>query len=157
MHIHDQALVDLQTLPAATAAQLMLREAKRLHCLAGSGPLSSALPILRRLLSTGAVPRTALPALFRKRDTVQRKHVLRMLAVEAGFPNWEAFRPALDHMTASDLKQLEVAHHRASQLHLWFSNEQEAQTYASRHGGQAVRMGRQAVVIPPTGLLQAET
>lgn len=131
-----------------SAAALVLREAKRLHRAAISDSLSTALPVLRRLLAAGAVPPARLPELFRRRSTLQRKHLLRTLGIEAGFTSWEAHRPALDRLAVSELRQLELAHQGASCLNLWFSSELEARAFAARHGGRPIRVGSQAVVLP---------
>ena len=48
-------------------------------------------------------PGLALSALYRDRATPQRKHFLRALAVEAGFPDWEIFRPQLDLMSPEEI------------------------------------------------------
>lgn len=69
---------------------LLLREAKRLHRAAQSDSPAESLPVLRRLLAAEAIPGPTLPAAFRARTQVQRKHVLRALTLEAGYPSWEA-------------------------------------------------------------------
>jgi hypothetical protein len=133
---------------ATTSTQVVLREAKRLHRAATSGSLSAALPVLRRILAAGAVPTTTLPNLFGRRDTVQRKHVLRTLAYEAGHMNWEEYRPTLAHADGRQLEQFSVLEKGYANLNLWFSSESEAQRFATQHGGRAVRVGMQAVVLP---------
>ncbi len=131
-----------------SSVQLVLREAKRLHRAAASGPLSEALPILRRLMATRAVTDRSLPGLFRARCTVQRKHVLRALAREAGYASWEDYRRALPHLDISQLEQLASVHRGTSVLKLWFSDTSAARRFAAEQGGQAVRVGVQAVVLP---------
>ena len=133
---------------ALTSTQVVLREAKRLHRAATSGSLSAALPVLRRILVAGAVPTTTLPNLYGRRDTVQRKHVLRTLAFEAGHRSWEEYRPALAHVVARQLEQFSVLEKGYANLNLWFSSEPEALRFATQHGGRAVRIGTQAVVLP---------
>ncbi|MCB2034182.1 MAG: hypothetical protein KDF57_13060, partial [Ottowia sp.] len=54
------------------AAPLVLREARRLHRAARSDQLSTALPVLRRLIAEGVLAGTSLPQLHRARHTVQR-------------------------------------------------------------------------------------
>lgn len=125
----------------------VLRLARRLHRAAVSDSLSMALPVLRRLLATGVV-RGPLTALFRSRATVQRKHVLRMLAREGGFPGWEAFRSALLGMVPSDLDRIRLAQEGSAVLHLWFATEAQACVHAAHNGGRVVRIGTQAVVMP---------
>jgi hypothetical protein len=134
---------------------MVLREAKRLHRAATSDALSTALPVLRRLLAAGALPCATLPELYRRRQAVQRKHILRTLAVEAGFGNWESYRPSLAGNDAALLAQLAVQESGGSHLNLWFSDEAQAQAYAAVHGGRAVRVGQQAVVLPLADLAPA--
>jgi hypothetical protein len=133
------------------SANLVLREAKRLQRAATNSSLSAALPVLRRLLAANAVPRIALPELFRRRDLLKRKHMLRTLAVEAGFQSWEEYRPTLDATPSSALKHLEVIQPGAGHLNLWFPGQSEAEAFASRHGGHAMRVGGQAVVLQACG------
>ncbi len=131
------------------AVALVLREARRLQRAAVSGALAASLPVLRRLLATGAIAGTTLPEAFRRRATLQRKHVLRALAVEAGFRSWEEYRPSLAHTPRADLAHIAAAVHRdPGRLKLWFRNLAEADAFALEHGGKAVPMGRQAVVLP---------
>lgn len=131
-----------------SSVQLVLREARRLHRAAASGALSEALPILRRLLATRAVTDRSLPGLFHARGTVQRKHVLRALAREAGYASWEDYRHALPHIDVSHLQQLASVQRGTSVLKLWFSDTSAARRFAAEQGGQAVRVGVQAVVLP---------
>ncbi len=131
-----------------SSVQLVLREARRLHRAAASGALSEALPILRRLLATRAVTDRSLPGLFHARGTVQRKHVLRALAREAGYASWEDYRHALPHIDVSHLQQLASVQCGTSVLKLWFSDTSAARRFAAEQGGQAVRVGVQAVVLP---------
>lgn len=131
-----------------TSTQVVLREAKRLHRAARSDSLSTALPVLRRILAAGAVAATTLPDLFRRRHVVRRKHVLRTLAFEAGHPSWEGFCPTLAKMDSRQLEQFAVVENGFANLNLWFSSEPEALKYATQHGGRAVRVGMHAVVLP---------
>ena len=131
-----------------SSVQLVLREARRLHRAAVSDTLSEALPVLRRLLASRAVPDRPLPGLFQARGTVQRKHVLRALAREAGYASWEDYRHALPHIDVSHLQQLASVQRGTSVLKLWFSDTSAARRFAAEQGGQAVRVGVQAVVLP---------
>lgn len=134
--------------PSFTSIDVVLREARRLHRAAASDARSVALPVLRRLVATQAVPFVALPALFRARATVQRKHVLRALAVEAGHPHWDAYREALASVDASTVRRAFDLERGASTLKLWFASEADAIRFAAVHGGQAVRVAAHAVVLP---------
>lgn len=130
------------------AASLVLHEARSLHRAANSDSLSRSLPVLRRLLATGVLHGMPLPELHRQRATVQRKHVLRMLALEAGFPGWEAYRAALAHMKADELPHFDIVWRGAGYPNHWFASLDEAQAHAARHGGRVMRVGAQAVVMP---------
>ena len=135
---------------SSLAIQAVLREARRLHRAATSDALSNALPVLRRLLAARAIPAQALPILFRQRATVQRKHVLRMLAFEAGYDSWESYSRLLPGLDPNAVA-LSLALPRGTgtgTLKLWFSGEAQARRYAAAHGGRALRVGRQGVVLP---------
>lgn len=129
------------------AADMVLREARRLHRAALSESLAVSLPMLRRLLSTQVLCGLSLPQLHRSRDTVRRKHVLRMLAIEAGHASWEAYRKALYGLRAEELQHFDIVQRTAGYPNLWFSSAAEAEQHAGRHGGRVVRVGRQAVLL----------
>lgn len=135
--------------PAPSATQAVLREARRLHRAATSDATVAALPVLRRLLAAQALPQAPLPELFRQRAQVQRKHVLRMLAAEAGHASWEAYAQVLPTLDAGPLLQAFDSQRGSAMLKLWFSDEAQARAHAEQHGGQVLRVGRQAVVVPP--------
>jgi hypothetical protein len=135
------------------AVNVLLREAKRLHHAATSESLATALPVLRRILATGTLAGLSLPHLHRRRDMVQRKHILRMLAIEAGFKSWEAYRPALALMTADKLPHFDIARAQAGYPNFWFSTLAEAQAHAAAHGGRAMAVGSQGVVLPDNARL----
>jgi hypothetical protein len=139
-----------RVLPERSPADALLREARRIHRAALSDSLETALPVLRRLLACGAVPRRPLPELFRQRRTVQRKHVLRALALEAGFPSWEDWRPALGTASDAAVTQAIEIHRDPGALKLWFRSESEARGYAAEQGGRVLRVGAHVVVVPGT-------
>ena len=132
-----------------TALALVLRQARKLHRAAQSSSLLLAMPALRRVHAAGIIPNSALSRLFRDRNDLKRKHFLRTLAVEAGFAHWEDFRPHLDQMPPEAFEHFNGADERSAVLNLWFSNEAQAQAYASVRGGRVLRFGTQALVIPP--------
>lgn len=132
---------------STTAINLVLREAKRLQRAAASESLSQALPVLRRLLSSNTLTGITLPELHRRRDIIQRKHLLRMLAIEAGYPSWEWYRPVLARMSTDEIEHFDIVRSKASSLNHWFSSMEEARGYAAIHGGRPLRVGQQAVVI----------
>jgi hypothetical protein len=147
MHSQPQ----LQTLPQSqnsdSAAEIVLRIARNLHRAVNASALAISLPVLRRLLTTKTLTEISLPELHRCRDIVQRKHVLRMLAVEAGFNCWEDYRHALDDMNADQVSHFDQLARSAGYPNLWFSTYEEAQDYAWENNGRAMRIGSQAVVL----------
>jgi hypothetical protein len=135
-------------MPESEALHLVLREAKRLHKAALSEPLAVSLPVLRRILVSQTLQRIALPELRRHKHIVQRKHILRMLAIEAGFPSWEPYRQALVSMQPAQLRHFDIARHQgAGHLNLWFSTVDEAQAHAAEHGGRVLPVGQHGVVL----------
>lgn len=60
------------------------------------------------------------------------------------------YRPTLAHVDARQLDQFSVLEKGYANLNLWFSSESEALRFAIQHGGRAVRVGVQAVVLPET-------
>jgi hypothetical protein len=147
MHNQNQTpQVQAKTQPESAAA-LVLRIGRNLQRAAESESLATALPILRRLLATATLTAISLPELQRNRDIIQRKHVLRMLAVEAGFKSWEDYRHALENMSADEVGHYDQLHRIAGYPNVWFSTYAEAEHYACEHSGRAVRVGSQAVVL----------
>jgi hypothetical protein len=130
------------------AAVAVLREARRLHRIAVSDALSKSLPVLRRLLSSNTLHGVSLPELFRTRSTVQRKHILRTLAIEAGFSSWEAYRWALRTMSVDQLGHFDMIQREIGYPNFWFSTLDQAQEHVLKHGGKTMRVGQQAVVVP---------
>jgi hypothetical protein len=139
--------------PSATsgdAVSAVLREAKRLHRAAASDSRALSLPVLRRLLQQQVLQGIALPALRRQRDIVQRKHMLRLLAAEAGFGAWEAYRARLLTMSVADLAHFDMVRAQVGYPNLWFSTPEDAQNHVDQHGGRLMQVGRQAVVLLDT-------
>lgn len=132
---------------AGGAVSAVLREAKRLHRAAASDSLAQSLPVLRRLLQQQVLLGISLPALRRQRDIVQRKHMLRLLAAEAGFSAWEAYRARLVTMSVADLAHFDMVRAQVGYPNLWFSTPEEAQRHVDQHGGRLMRVGQQAVVL----------
>lgn len=129
-----------------TAAAVVLREAKILHKAVCSTALMKSLPVLRRLLEAKALPGSSLPELFRRKESIQRKHVLRMLAMEAGYPSWERYRQVLSTLDPAGLSHFDIARRDKGSLNLWFASLAEAEQYAAVHGGKPLRVGRHAVI-----------
>lgn len=138
----------LSSQPSSTqAADLVRALARQLHRAATSDSLRVSLPVLRRILATHTLRDLSLPQLHQQRAMVRRKHLLRTLAIEAGHPSWEHYSRALSGMTAEQLPHLDVLQATAGYPNLWFSNREQAQTYALSHGGRVVPVGTQAVVL----------
>ena len=129
------------------ALESLLRAAKKLHRQATSESLAMSLPVLRRIIQTHTIRDVSLPELRRRREIVQRKHVLRMLAAEAGHASWEEYRHAVQAMSEAELAQLDVLATRAGYPNHWFATFEDAQRHAAEHGGQAVRAGSQGLVL----------
>jgi len=133
------------------AADVVRALAKQLHRAATSDSLRVSLPVLRRVLATHTLRELSLPQLHRQRAIVQRKHLLRTLAVEAGFDSWEHYSQALRSMTVEQLPHLDVLQPSAGYPNLWFSTHEAAQAHADANGGRVMRVGEQAVVLVHPG------
>ncbi|MDP2571716.1 hypothetical protein Q8W40_05960 [Vibrio penaeicida] len=133
-----------------TNAQIesLLHEARMLHRAAKSGSVSRSLPALRRLHAAGVCYGVSVSGLYQQRETLQRKHFLRMLAIEAGYSSWEKYKPVLLAPPEHATKTRHFDEKCVSTLNLWFSSEQQAQEYAEQHGGDVLKYGHQAVVLP---------
>lgn len=134
-----------QTTPRGGLNRL-LREAKTLHRAAQSESLPKALPVLRRLIASNTLQGISLPELRRHQNIVQRKHILRMLAIEAGYVSWEEYRPTLANASADEIELFDIVHRNAGYPNVWFSSFAEARTFAALCGGRPLRVGEQAVV-----------
>ncbi|HYD58765.1 MAG TPA: hypothetical protein VEC35_00320 [Noviherbaspirillum sp.] len=143
MHTHSP-----RNNPAASNAEFLRRVARRLLREAHSEKPSSSLPVLRRLLQSGVVPAARLTDLYHARESVQLKHMLRMIAAELGYPGWEACKHEIDRKPASTLDRFRLDLGAFGDYNqVWFSNEKEAQQWQAENGGQVVVYGRQAVVM----------
>ena len=127
--------------------RLVLRAAKKLHRSATSDSRVRSLPVLRRLISSKAFVGVSLIELFRNRQRVQRKHILRMLALEAGFNSWESFRPLLATLSDEELMIISGGCFAFGYPNLWFSSLEEAERFTAQQGGRSYQVGTQAVVI----------
>ncbi|MGC9492662.1 hypothetical protein, partial [Vibrio genomosp. F10] len=112
--------------------ETLLREARVLHRAARTGSITQALPILRRIKASGACHDQSISSLFNQRNTLQRKHFLRVLALEAGYTSWEKYKPVL--LTRPEQAFVNSVHNGndIATLNLWFSSEQQAQAYAKK-------------------------
>lgn len=149
-HTH---LLPIPVLPAsrhrpAPAVDIVLSQARRLHRAARLGSISVAMPAIRRAHAAGVFSELTVSALYRQRQLLQRKHFLRTLAIEADFPDWERFRPELRRLVPEAVANLQAVEALWPSLNLWFSTEAQAAAHAREHGGQVLRVGRQAMVVP---------
>jgi hypothetical protein len=144
--MHNDSPLTLSSPSASAAAVLVLRAAKRLHKSALDAAPSQSLPVLRRVLATGTLRDLSLPQLHKNRALVRRKHILRTLAIEAGYASWETYREALATMRVEDLPHFDLVRGDVGYPNLWFSSVAEAQAYAAQHGGRVMAVGEQAVV-----------
>ncbi|MEO7105860.1 MAG: hypothetical protein ABIZ09_05765 [Rhodoferax sp.] len=129
-----------------SAVELALRLARTLHRASKDATLFKAMPAVRRAHAAGVFAELTLSALYRQRHLLQRKHFLRTLAVEAGFANWETYRPIL-----RDQPPQALGHYTTGQEYgypnAWFSTHAEAIAFAEERGGKVVRYGQQAMVV----------
>lgn len=134
--------------PVSEPLAAVLRAAKKLHRQATGDSLAQSLPVLRRLLARAVLHDSRLTALHAQRSKVQRKHLLRLLALETGFDSWESYKRALVGAAGGPAPlPLDVLTVSAGYPNHWFSSLQEAQAHAAQHGGQAIAVGTQAVVL----------
>ena len=131
-----------------SSVTLLLRHARTLHRAATSGPLVSAMPALRRVHAAAIFPGQSLSALHRNRQGLRRKHFLRALALESGYPDWETFRPVLATWPVAALANWGIDGCAAGILKHWFASVPEAAAFALLHGGHVQRVGTQAVLCP---------
>ncbi|MDO3387823.1 hypothetical protein QWI17_18410 [Gilvimarinus sp. SDUM040013] len=129
----------------------LLREAKRLHRAASSESKQRALPILRRLLASKVLRDMSLIELYRRNSLIQRKHLLQLIAVEAGYNSWALYRRSIELHPQQVLAHYSLTLPDAGYTNLWFSTLSEANAYSKKHGGRTISVGTQAVVV--AGLL----
>lgn len=156
MHIThpSQNLSTTEKQISATEKQILnslLRVAKSLHRAARSESRLQSLPILRRLISSETFRQISLPELHRRREIIQRKHILQMLALEAGYASWAAYKKGINDKPAEQQLHYSLALRYAGYPNIWFRSFAEAEQYATEHGGQPIAVGQQAVVIPSDG------
>lgn len=136
------------TQPENPTVIALLKEAKRLHRAALSQSNMRALPVLRRLKSAEVIRGLSLLELRKTQGLIQRKHLLQLLASEAGFSSWANYKHALEHPALDSIEHFSLPMKQIGYPNLWFSNRAEADQYAHSQGGRAISVGHQAVVIP---------
>lgn len=129
-----------------TAVDAMLQLARKLHRAAQKGPISAAMPAIRRAHVAGVFGDEPLKAVYQRRQSLQRKHFLRTLAVEAGFADWETYLPVLRKQTVDAVAHLVLPYGTTGSLNHWFSTYEQAQAFANEHGQAVLTMGKHAMV-----------
>jgi hypothetical protein len=130
-----------------SAVDTVLAHARFLHRAACSDSLSSGMPVLRRLQRAGIHAELPLPGLWARRDAVQRKHVLRMLAREMGFADWERCKAHLARSSPQAVDHLKLGFEWTGRFNHWFAGEAAAVEHMERHGGRLMRWGDHSVVV----------
>ena len=125
----------------------MLRQAKKLHRAAISESKVDSLPVLRRLIASQVLRHLSLPDLYRRRNLVQRKHLLQLLAVEASYESWAEYRRVLSQRHSEAAVHYSLLLQDIGYPNLWFRSLEEAEAYTKQRGGRAVVVGQQALVI----------
>lgn len=148
--MHSDPSIRQSRTGSGTAVDRVLREARKLHRAAASESLACALPVLRRLIASDTLQGISLPQLRKQRKLVRRKHILRMLAIEAGHASWEAYRHVLAAMQPHEIEDFDMLRRELGYPNLWFASLPEARAFAAEHGGRVLPFRRQAVVIPET-------
>lgn len=135
---------------AISAVEQALRQARTLHRASKDATLLVALPAVHRAHAAGVFSELTLSALYRQRHLLQRKHFLRVLAVEAGFANWESYRPLLRNQPPQTLEHY-TSWREFGYPNAWFSTHAQAIAFAAERGGKVVLYGQQAMVVRPEG------
>lgn len=128
--------------------QLWLREAKVLQKLAKSASLACSLPVLRRLLNSEVLTNISLVELKSNTAIIQRKHLLHLLAIENGASCWAEFKQQVINAPEGSMLPNSIELRNVGYPVLWFANVDEATLYAEQHGGNIVKVGKQAAVTP---------
>ncbi|QDL55052.1 hypothetical protein [Rhodoferax aquaticus] len=130
----------------STAVDAMLQLARKLHRAAQKGPISVAMPAIRRAHAAGVFAHEPLKTIYQRRHALQRKHFLRTLAVEAGFADWETYLPVLREQCLEAVAHLLHPNGATGSLNHWFSTYEQAQAFANQHGHVVLTMGKHAMV-----------
>ena len=131
-----------------TATDYLRFKAKKLLNCARSDAKSSSLPVLRRLISSKVFRTVKLSDLFQHRQHIQRKHLLQLLALEAGFSDWAALKANYKELSADRLPKDSSRLFEIGYPNLWFPSHREAADYIAEFGGELIPQGEQAVVVP---------
>ncbi|WP_244825659.1 hypothetical protein [Caballeronia sp. TF1N1] len=134
--------------PPASNGDYLREHARRLLRQARDGDSSAALPVLRRLQSADITRASRLTDLHAKRDALQLKHVLAMLAKELGYSSWDACKNDIDTEPAAriDRYRLDAGAFNDYERN-WFANEADALAWQRANGGYLVPYGEQVVAI----------
>ena len=143
--VAEQPSADPEISVASDLTERVLHHARRLHRAARSASISTALPVIRRIHASGQFPQLNVAALFRQRAQLQRKHVLHMLAIEAGHLRWERYRDVLPTLTPEQVAPAHLTDRWPASINVWFANEAQARA-AVGEGATLLRFGTQFVL-----------
>lgn len=133
--------------PCSPTIKLLLREAKKLHKASRSESISKSLPVLRRLIASKVLINISLLELRKNQTLVKRKHILHMLAYEAGYCSWTEYKQIVEIPHEKNVEHYAISLGEAGYPNLWFSTLKDAENYAVLNGGNPIPVGEQAVVI----------
>ncbi|HYD94988.1 MAG TPA: hypothetical protein VEC01_06655 [Noviherbaspirillum sp.] len=132
----------------ASNAEFLRKVARRLLREAHSARPSAAMPVIRRVHRAGVLPVQRVADLYHARAALQLKHMLRMVAIELGYPGWDACKHDIDRRPASALDRFRLDLGAFGDYNqVWFATEAEAQQWQQENGGRIVVYGAQAVVM----------
>jgi hypothetical protein len=128
--------------------EFLRHHARRLLRHARADDTSTSLPVIRRLLASGAVKAARLSDLHEARATIQLKHVLNMLAAELGHSGWDVCKHLIDTQgtAAIDRYRFDAGVFGDYEKN-WFASEAAVREWQRGNGGYIVEYGDQAVAI----------
>ena len=129
-------------------ADFLRRHARLLLGRAQDANAATAMPVLRRLIASGATRCDTLGALYEARADIQLKHVLNMLGVELGQAGWDACKHVIDTLAPAviDRYRFDAGAFNDHEM-LWFAGLPAAREWQRENGGYIVEYGEQAVAI----------
>lgn len=134
--------------PMPSNSDFLRAHARRLLRHAHAAETSKALPVLRRLMAAGLAGGHRLSALHRSRGELQLKTLLRLLALELGYPDWAACKAQIDQREAACLDRYRLDAGAFGDFAMnWFANATTARDWQRQYGGYVVQYGEQAVAI----------
>lgn len=148
--MHSRSSPSPRHIPSTSNTKFLRKVARRMLRDVHSDQPSRAMPAIRRVHQARILPAGRLTELYHARAALQLKHMLRTIAVELGFPNWEACKREIDHRPPGMLDRFRLDLGAFGDYNqVWFSNEAAAQQWQKENGGHVVVYGSQAVVMTP--------